>query len=96
MKVDVVVKKGEVTEVVYKGVFDAEQQMYPSQSGAAPGHLREFRWDLGPDADHFGQGLRDDGMYVGTRPGCPAFEHITLSFVRGGGSLITQWLCVNN
>lgn len=96
-KVDVKIANGMVEDVIYNGVFDAEGDMYPSESGQAPGGVLAWHWQLGPDADHFRQGLLHNGISVPTRPGCGADFSWKLVVARVNGQFDSAiWTCVPN
>jgi hypothetical protein len=95
-KLNVTLANGQVAAVNYTGVFDTEQNMYPSESGAAPGHMNHFGFSLGPDADHFGQGLQSHGVFVPFRDGCGSGFHSALQIVRGSGLVTAEWSCLPN
>ena len=94
-KVDVKIANGIVEDVIYNGVFDAEDQMYPSESGQQPGGLLAWHWQIGPDADHFRQGLLHNWISVPVRPGCGADFSWKLVVARVNGEFDSAiWTCV--
>jgi hypothetical protein len=96
-KFDVKIVNGDVDNVIYNGVFDVEDEMYPSESGQVPGSVGAWHWQLGPDADHFRQGLLHNGVFVPTRPGCGADFSWKLVIARVNGHFDSAtWTCVPN
>ena len=94
-KVDVKIANGIVEDVIYNGVFDVEGDMYPSEGGQMPGGTLAWHWQLGPDADHFRQGLLNNGVSVPTRPGCGADFSWKLVVARVNGQFDSAiWTCV--
>ena len=96
-KIDVKIVNGAIDSLVYDGVFDAEDMMYPSEFGQAPGSVPGWHWQLGPDADHFRQGLLNNGVSIPTRPGCGADFSWKLVVARVNGVIDSAtWTCVPN
>jgi hypothetical protein len=95
-KFKVVPTGGEPT-LTYLGVFDNEQNMWPSMSGTAPGSMTAWPFRLLNAADRFISGLRGNGMAIPDFPPCPAFTHEFLEITRQGGvPKFYRWSCVPN
>ena len=87
--------QGAVSNLDYQGLLGPDDQLYPSQSGAAPGQLLHWEFQLGSDADWFGQNLQHRGVIVGVRNPCSAGSHYALIGARVNGILqSTTWQCV--
>ena len=90
---DIPVNGGQPGKIQFKGVFDSEQMMYPSASGQMPGGLRAWNWGNRGDADHFGQGLRNNGWDVPGAPNCnPSQWRLVIATVNGHFDSAT-WTC---
>lgn len=92
-----VVPTGGEPALTYLGVFDNEQNMWPSMSGTAPGSMTAWPFRLLNAADRFIAGLRGNGMAIPDFPPCPAFTHEFLEITRQGGvPKFYRWSCVPN
>ena len=88
---------GNITQLEYEGVFDVNDQQYPSQSGATPGALLHWEFDLSSDGAHFAQQLQNRGVYVPIQTACAAGMHWGLVGARVNGVLqSTTWMCTPN
>jgi len=91
------VTSGSITQIEYEGVFNVNDQQYPSQSGAAPGALLHWDFDLSSDGAHFAQQLQNRGVYVPIQTACAAGMHVGLVGARVNGILqSTTWMCTPN
>ena len=97
-KWDITIANGQVSNVIYNGTFDVENMMLPSQSGQTPGQLNAWHWQLGTDADHFGQMLGQNAhIQIPIRPGCGQAFHWGLVVARVNGAVDSAtWQCVPN
>lgn len=90
------VSNGSITGVDYEGVFNVDDQLYPSASGAAPGSLLHWEFALASDAEHFADQLRHRGVYVPIRQACAAGMHWGLVGARVNGVLQSStWMCTS-
>jgi hypothetical protein len=91
------ISSGDIRQFEYEGVFNVNDQLYPSESGAAPGSLLHWRFDLASDGAHFGQQLQNRGVYVPIQLACTAGMHLGLVGARVNGELqSTTWMCTSN
>jgi hypothetical protein len=91
------VSNGDITQLEYEGVFNVNDQLYPSESGAAPGSLLHWEFDLSSDGAHFAQQLQNRGVYVPIQMACAAGMHLGLVGARVNGILqSTTWMCTPN
>jgi len=91
------VSGGSVTQFEYEGVFNINDQQYPSESGAAPGGVLHWEFDNGADGAHFAQQLQNRGVYVPIQTACAAGMHVGLVGARVNGILqSTTWMCTPN
>jgi len=82
--------------LVYEGVKDFNDNLYPSESGQTPGNLAAWHFRMG-GGNHFADGMRMGGVYVPWGPACPYGTHLFLTITRQGSHIIgTNWQCVPN
>ncbi len=87
---------GHTVDVTFLRVVDANQQIYPSENGTAPGNLGSWHFRNG-GADHFADGMRHGGVYVPLAPNCGYGAHDFLQITRLGTQIIdVNWSCIQN
>ena len=95
---DIKILNGQISQMIYKGTFDSENMMLPSQSGATPGQLLGWHWQHASDGDHFADMLHQrSGLPVPQHQGCGSDFHYALQVARVNGVVDSMsWSCIPN
>jgi hypothetical protein len=81
------------------GIFDHDNNLYPSSNGTAPGNLTNwgFRYGGQSGANHFADEMRNNGVYIPSSGYCGFGTHPFLTTTRMNNQIIFQsWSCVQN
>ncbi len=96
-KLDITVQSGNVS-ITFRGIFNKDNDIYPSANGTAPGNLSQWPFRRGNgSADHFADEMRNHGVYIPSSGYCSPGTHPFLTTTRQNNQIMFQvWSCEQN